>query len=242
MWHNPPPRDIRQQWNHCQCRRGRHPWNSLSSGPPRSLPLHPTHTGVSQRIPSQAATADSVARAGGGPIAPRHHHPPVHRSHHRRRAGGRGKDRAKVPSLLYLVALNPLAPPPPLSLSPSPSREREGGDTQPQGAIVASNSLPASRKKNKGGNQPHQGAIIALNPLLPLLLLSYSSSLKAKNQPPPTKSLSGGGSTLCPTQNQQKLTSPFPSSSSHPPLSQGHPPGTYPCDFNARIMTNLESE
>ncbi len=47
---------------------------------------------------------------------------------------------------------------------------------------------------------------------------------------------------LRPTQNQQKLMSPFPSSSSRPPLSQGHPPGTYPCIFNARIMANLESE
>ncbi len=168
--------------------------------------------------------------------------PPVHRSHHPRRAGGRGGDRAKAPSLLYLVALNPLALPPPLLPLPSPSHSREGGDSQPQGTIVALNSLPALHKKNKGGNQPRQGAIVALNPLLPSSLLSYSSSSKAKNQTSPTKSSSGGGSMLRPTQNQQKLTSPFPSSSPHPPLSQGHPPGTYPCIFNARIMTNLESE
>ncbi len=109
----------------------------------------------------------------------------------------------------YLVTLNLLAPPPP----PLPSllllRAREGGDAQPQGAIVTLNSLPASYKKNKGGNQPHQGAIIALNPLLPSSSLSYSLSLKAKNHPPQKKSLSGGGSMLRPTQNQQKLTIPF---------------------------------
>jgi hypothetical protein len=52
--------------------------------------------------------------------------------------------------LLYLVALNPLALLPPLSPMPLPLRAREGGDSQPQGAIVALNSLPVSRKKNKG--------------------------------------------------------------------------------------------
>jgi hypothetical protein len=186
---------------------------------------------VSQRVPSQAATANAVAWAEGGPIVPRHHHPPVHRSRHRRRAGGRGGDRAEAPSSLYLVALNPLAPPPPLP-PPSPSRAREGGDSPSRGAIIALNSSPASREKNKGGDQPRRGTIVALNPLSPSSSLSYSLSSKAKNQTPPTKSSSGGDSMLRPTQNQQKLTSPFPSSSS--PSSTL--PGPSPPDLSLRLQ------
>jgi hypothetical protein len=64
MWHK-PPRQHTTTIEPLPMLPGVPSMERLSSGPPQSLPLHPTHAVVSQRIPSQAATADAVAWAGG---------------------------------------------------------------------------------------------------------------------------------------------------------------------------------